>query len=98
MWMNSRISPQILLHQFFLKLVQPFFCCVPVGNSVTDLKEGINGVIHTAGVPDYEGVIQRRTAEMTKRVMAPKVQGTFILEALLKEETLDAHSFEAIFA
>ncbi len=35
----------------------------------------INGVIHTAGLADYAGVIQRRTGEMTEQVLCPKVRG-----------------------
>lgn len=48
----------------------------------------INGVIHAAGVPGG-GVIQRKTREIAERVLAPKVQGTTILEILLKEVPLD---------
>ncbi len=44
----------------------------------------INGVIHTAGLADYEGVIQRRTKEATERILAPKVKGTLVLDKLLK--------------
>lgn len=49
----------------------------------------LNGVIHSAGVVDYAGVIQRRTREMTDAILAPKVQGTVILDRLLKNTTLD---------
>lgn len=49
----------------------------------------INGVIHTAGVVDYAGVIQRRTKEMTESVLAPKVKGTLILAKLLEHFELD---------
>ncbi|MBD8496923.1 hybrid non-ribosomal peptide synthetase/type I polyketide synthase [Paenibacillus arenosi] len=49
----------------------------------------VNGVIHAAGVPDYEGVIQNRTREMSEKILAPKVKGTLILDALLEEHTLD---------
>ncbi len=44
----------------------------------------INGLIHTAGLADYEGVIQRRTKEATARILAPKVKGTLVLDKLLK--------------
>lgn len=49
----------------------------------------VNGVIHTAAVVDYAGVIQRRTKEMTENVLAPKVRGTLILGKLLKYVELD---------
>jgi NAD(P)-dependent dehydrogenase (short-subunit alcohol dehydrogenase family)/acyl carrier protein len=49
----------------------------------------INGIIHTAGLADYEGVIQRRTREMTESVMAPKVKGTLVLEAIFKHKKPD---------
>ncbi|UCH96225.1 MAG: amino acid adenylation domain-containing protein, partial [Candidatus Aminicenantes bacterium] len=44
----------------------------------------IDGVIHAAGVVDYNGVIQARTKEMTESIMAPKVKGTLVLDHLLK--------------
>ncbi|HLF26567.1 MAG TPA: SDR family oxidoreductase, partial [Anaerolineae bacterium] len=43
----------------------------------------IDGVIHTAGLADYAGVIQRRTLAATESVMAPKVYGLLVLEQLL---------------
>jgi acyl transferase domain-containing protein/acyl carrier protein len=48
----------------------------------------INGVIHSAGVPDFAGVIQRRTRETTEPILAPKVKGTLVLERLLTEANL----------
>lgn len=48
----------------------------------------IHGVIHTAGVPGG-GVIQRKTREIAESVMAPKVKGTWVLDALLKDMPLD---------
>ncbi|NET07729.1 MAG: SDR family NAD(P)-dependent oxidoreductase [Symploca sp. SIO2B6] len=48
----------------------------------------LNGVIHAAGVPGG-GVIQRKTEEETERILAPKVKGTLVLEASLKEVELD---------
>jgi NAD(P)-dependent dehydrogenase (short-subunit alcohol dehydrogenase family)/acyl carrier protein len=50
---------------------------------------GIHGLIHTAGLADQAGVIQRRTREMTEQVLAPKIMGTLVLEQVLKNETLD---------
>ncbi len=49
----------------------------------------INGVIHTAAVVDYAGVIQRRTKEMTESVLVPKVRGTLVLAKLLEHVELD---------
>jgi acyl transferase domain-containing protein len=48
----------------------------------------IHGVIHSAGVAPG-GVIQLKTREMAERVLAPKVTGTLVLEALLKERRPD---------
>jgi acyl transferase domain-containing protein/acyl carrier protein len=49
----------------------------------------INGVIHTAGLIDYAGVIQRRTREMTKNLLAAKIKGTLVLDELLSHHELD---------
>jgi NAD(P)-dependent dehydrogenase (short-subunit alcohol dehydrogenase family)/acyl carrier protein len=48
----------------------------------------IDGVIHAAGVPDG-GVIPLRTREATDRVLAPKLQGTRVLERVLKDTSPD---------
>jgi len=48
----------------------------------------INGVINAAGIPDGT-IIQRRTPEMSQRILAPKVTGTLILDELLKDQPLD---------
>jgi len=55
----------------------------------------INGVIHTAGLIDYAGVIQRRTRAMTDAVLAAKVKGTLVLDELLRHHALD---FMALFS
>jgi acyl transferase domain-containing protein len=44
----------------------------------------IHGVIHSAGLPDG-GVIQLKTRQQAMSVLAPKVQGTLVLERVLKE-------------
>jgi acyl transferase domain-containing protein/acyl carrier protein len=49
----------------------------------------INGVIHTAGLIDYAGVIQRRTREMTAEILAAKIKGTLVLDELLGHHQLD---------
>ncbi|QLE40494.1 SDR family NAD(P)-dependent oxidoreductase [Nostoc sp. C052] len=48
----------------------------------------INGVIHAAGVPGG-GVIQRKTQEQAESVLAVKVKGTVILDAIVKDIQLD---------
>ena len=48
----------------------------------------VHGVIHSAGVAPG-GVIQLKTREMAERVLAPKVTGTLVLEALLKDRNPD---------
>jgi NAD(P)-dependent dehydrogenase (short-subunit alcohol dehydrogenase family)/acyl carrier protein len=49
----------------------------------------INGVIHSAGLIDYAGVIQRRTREMTAALLAAKIKGTLVLDNLLDHHRLD---------
>jgi amino acid adenylation domain-containing protein len=49
---------------------------------------GINGIIHAAGVPDG-GVIQAKTREAMEAVMAPKIKGTLVLDAILSEMSGD---------
>jgi acyl carrier protein len=48
----------------------------------------IQGVIHAAGVPGG-GVIELKEREMAARVLAPKVEGTLVLEAVLREQPLE---------
>jgi acyl transferase domain-containing protein/NADPH:quinone reductase-like Zn-dependent oxidoreductase/acyl carrier protein len=48
----------------------------------------INGVIHSAGVSDG-AVIQRRTREMSEKVLAPKVRGLIVIDRILKDVKLD---------
>jgi len=52
----------------------------------------MHGVIHAAGVPG-EGLMQLKTPETVERVFAPKIQGTLVLEAILKDEQLDFIAF-----
>jgi acyl transferase domain-containing protein len=49
----------------------------------------IDGVIHAAGNADHAGVIQRRTREATEEILAAKVKGTLVLDALLANSGLD---------
>ncbi|MBD2690472.1 type I polyketide synthase [Anabaena catenula] len=48
----------------------------------------INGVIHAAGVAGA-GMIQLKTPEIAESVFAPKVQGTIVLNNVLKNQDLD---------
>ncbi|PYQ38222.1 MAG: hypothetical protein DMF77_24650, partial [Acidobacteria bacterium] len=48
----------------------------------------IQGLIHSAGVAGG-GIIQLKDPDVAARVMAPKVQGTIVLDEVLKEEPLD---------
>jgi acyl transferase domain-containing protein len=45
----------------------------------------IDGIIHAAGIPGG-GLIQSRKRETSQAVLAPKVQGTLILDEILKEK------------
>jgi acyl transferase domain-containing protein len=55
--------------------------------------EQINGIIHTAGVADYAGIIQRRAHELTQQILAPKVTGTLVLHRIIKEMGLTPDFF-----
>jgi acyl transferase domain-containing protein/acyl carrier protein len=48
----------------------------------------IHGVIHAAGVPSG-GMIQLKTPAMSDKVLAPKIQGTQVLESLFADTPLD---------
>jgi acyl transferase domain-containing protein/NAD(P)-dependent dehydrogenase (short-subunit alcohol dehydrogenase family)/acyl carrier protein len=48
----------------------------------------LHGVIHTAGLID-DGLIQMKMPEVVTKVLAPKVKGTLVLEAVLKDVPLD---------
>jgi NAD(P)-dependent dehydrogenase (short-subunit alcohol dehydrogenase family)/acyl carrier protein len=48
----------------------------------------LHGVIHAAGIFD-DGLIQMRKPEVAAKVLAPKVKGTLVLEAVLKDVQLD---------
>jgi acyl transferase domain-containing protein/acyl carrier protein len=48
----------------------------------------IHGVIHAAGVAGA-GMVQLKTPEITERVFAPKIQGTLLLNNVLKDHDLD---------
>jgi acyl carrier protein/NAD(P)-dependent dehydrogenase (short-subunit alcohol dehydrogenase family) len=48
----------------------------------------VNGVIHAAGVPGA-GLIELKSRGAARKVLAPKVRGTQVLQAVLKTEELD---------
>jgi NAD(P)-dependent dehydrogenase (short-subunit alcohol dehydrogenase family)/acyl carrier protein len=48
----------------------------------------IHGVFHLAGVPSA-GLMQLKTAEIAETVFRPKILGTLVLDALLRDEPLD---------
>ena len=55
---------------------------------VSDRFGDIHGVFHAAGVPGA-GLIQLKTPEMANSVLEPKVKGTLVLDAVLKDVELD---------
>jgi non-ribosomal peptide synthase protein (TIGR01720 family) len=59
-----------------------------VVSRVSDRFGDIHGVIHSAGIPPG-GLIQLKTPEMIAKVMAPKVQGTLVLDNIFKDTKLD---------
>jgi len=48
----------------------------------------IHGVIHAAGLPG-EGIIQLKKHENAEKILASKIQGTLILDSVLKDQKLD---------
>ena len=48
----------------------------------------IDGVLHAAGVPPG-GMIQLKTTETALTVLAPKIQGTLVLDAVMRDEKPD---------
>jgi acyl transferase domain-containing protein/acyl carrier protein len=48
----------------------------------------IDGVIHAAGIPGG-GMIQMRSRESATQVLSPKVEGTLLLDRLLRDKELD---------
>lgn len=49
----------------------------------------VNGFIHSAGVVDYGGIIQRRDKATIEQYTRSKIQGTLLLDELLAEHPLD---------
>ncbi|MFC1569194.1 SDR family NAD(P)-dependent oxidoreductase [bacterium] len=48
----------------------------------------VNGVIHAAGLPG-EGILQLKKQSAAKEILAPKIQGTLVLNELLNGHQLD---------
>jgi len=57
-------------------------------DSIHEQLGDINGVFHMAGVPG-EGLIQFKTPEAALEVLRPKLHGTLVLDAVLRDEALD---------
>ncbi|MEG4342101.1 SDR family NAD(P)-dependent oxidoreductase [Microcoleus sp. A003_D6] len=55
---------------------------------VCDRFGDIHGVIHAAGVPGA-GLVQLKTTELANSVLEPKMKGTLVLDAVLKDLKLD---------
>ena len=49
---------------------------------------GIHGVIHAAGLIN-DSIIQLKSREAVDQVLAPKIKGTLVLDAVLRDEKLD---------
>ncbi|HEX3046833.1 MAG TPA: amino acid adenylation domain-containing protein [Bacillota bacterium] len=49
----------------------------------------IDGVIHTAGVAEYDGIIQNKTRERIEKIFRPKIYGAFVLESVFHQKKLD---------
>jgi NADP-dependent 3-hydroxy acid dehydrogenase YdfG/acyl carrier protein len=49
----------------------------------------INGIIHTAGIGDYAGIIQNRPQLASEQVFASKIYGTIVLNYLASSRNLD---------
>lgn len=56
--------------------------------AVCDRFGDIHGVIHAAGVPGA-GLVQLKTTELANSVLEPKMKGTLVLNAVLKDIKLD---------
>ena len=54
-----------------------------------DIFGKINGVVHSAGIIDHGGIIQRRSLEKTAEVLASKVTGTLVLNTVFADDELD---------
>lgn len=62
-----------------------------ISNVINDIKQNygtINGIIHAAGLPG-DGFIMRKQDDIFKQVIAPKVQGTYLLDRLTREFNTD---------
>src|SRR6202451_242829 len=59
-----------------------------VGREAVERFGTIHGVFHAAGLPG-QGLTQLKSAQTAARVLAPKIQGTLVLEAALKHVPLD---------
>jgi amino acid adenylation domain-containing protein len=61
---------------------------VAVLKQIRDRFGAVHGVIHSAGVGDYDMLV-RREPEQVARILAPKVRGTLVLDHLLTSDPMD---------
>jgi acyl transferase domain-containing protein/acyl carrier protein len=59
-----------------------------VVDRILDRFGALNGVLHTAGVP-AAGLMHGKTADDFAEVLAPKIQGTLVLEEVLRDVPVD---------
>jgi acyl transferase domain-containing protein/acyl carrier protein len=55
---------------------------------VTETFGPVNGVIHSAGIPDG-ALIRLRNRQLTEKILAPKIKGTWVLHQILDTQHLD---------
>lgn len=76
---------------------QVHFCSVDIAradlleqtlNKIRDENGMINGIIHTAGVAG-NGFVLKRTDEEIKNVIAPKTEGTWLLDHFTQDDNVD---------
>ncbi|MBY0217733.1 SDR family NAD(P)-dependent oxidoreductase [Paenibacillus illinoisensis] len=79
----------------YLEGVEYYKCDVTdyglMNNLFSDLREKygkINGVIHGAGLPG-SGLLHNKSEEEFSRVVAPKIEGTYIIEKVTQNDDLD---------
>nr|WP_281392643.1 non-ribosomal peptide synthetase/type I polyketide synthase [Chitinophaga varians] len=49
----------------------------------------VQGVIHTAGVGDFSGIVYRRNKDDDQRIFDPKIKGTLLLHSFFENHVLD---------
>ncbi|MCX7922793.1 MAG: SDR family NAD(P)-dependent oxidoreductase [Clostridia bacterium] len=95
---DERLCSRIKAVQDIEELGANVICCSADVSSFEDMKKvlddlranygRINGVLHSAGVAG-DGVLIRKEEEAFRKVMMPKVEGTWILDSLTKVDNPD---------